>query len=178
MVLPQIFKGLPVWLWVLLLGGCAAALFVAPQSFGIQPARAKQMAGGAILMLVLIVASYFAGKSKAAGLAKSIARSLQSARRIHVGCTEKTQVRHTQEIQRIETEAKGRTQMFQQKWKTALEEAGKGRDLWPQKVDEKFRLVSRTHERVHNTRLQRMEQEHTAIVERLKGDAQTRQDQL
>ena len=103
---PQIFKALPLWLWIPLLGGAAATLFRAPHLFGITRATTAKEAAFAVLgVLALIVAAYFIGKHKAALLARSIAHALEHARRIHNACVEKSQARHAAEIQRIERPA-------------------------------------------------------------------------
>src|SRR5207247_5792364 len=140
---PQIFKAVPLWLWIPLLGGAAATLFRAPHYFGItNPTTAKEAAFAVLAVLGLIVVAYFTGKRKAALLAKSIAHALEHARRIHNACVQKSQTRHTQEIARIETESKERVQMFEQTWQTALEQAAQARETWTQKLQEKLRRTS------------------------------------
>ena len=83
--------------------------------------------------------SAFMGRSQAAALASIVAGELETARRMHDAALQKSQARHSAEIERIEGEARNSKEMFGQNWNSAVAQAEKARELWPVRIDEKWR---------------------------------------
>jgi len=177
-VLPQAFKYLPLWLWIVFLLVAGAGVVPVLQHFGINSVSSRQAAAGAAGLLVLVVIGYFLGQRKAAPLAKSIADNVVAARRLHEACDEKARTRHAQEIERIETEARTRTETLNQNWATTLEVASSGRDLWPQKVQEKCQRILSKLEQSHRAKLDQVQRDHGTGSIQVQQEAETRKRQL
>ena len=137
--LPKLFRALPLWLWIGLILVCGGGLIPLLPSLGYQNIGLPHIGGGAGALVALMTALYFMGRSQAAALAGIVAGELESARRLHDACLQKSQARHAAEIERIEAEAKHSHDMFQQNWTSAVEQAERARELWPAKIDEKWR---------------------------------------
>ena len=177
-LLAQFFRFLPVWLWVLLIGGAVGASVTVAQKLGHPEITYTHagIAGGALLVLIIVL--HQLGQRQAATLANSIADSLEIARRTHNACLEKAQARHAQEIARIDTEAKERTRMHNQNWQTALDEATERRASWPKLLQEKWRLAAVRLDQFHHAVLAQLDEKHTAQVEQLTQAGAERRQQL
>jgi S-DNA-T family DNA segregation ATPase FtsK/SpoIIIE len=173
--LPKFFRILPLWVWIGLIGAAIAALPPLLKKDGL---GYPQMGIGGGVLLVLIFAAYFAGRSKAASLATTITHELETARRMHDACLQKSQARHASEIERIETEAKNSHDMFQQNWTSAVEQADRARELWPVKIDEKWRRAVAKNETQHTARIARIEQEHIDALARIRSESENRKAQF
>src|SRR5437762_8039178 len=69
----------------------------------------------------------------------------------------------SQEHERIEAAAARLTQMHNQNWQTAMDEAARAREVWPPRIDEKWQRVSAKHEQTHPTRSR--SEEHTSELQ-------------
>jgi hypothetical protein len=173
--LPKLFRVLPLWLWlVLLLVSGLASEFV--PALALPGKHLGAISAGAIAVLVVVIYCLGVGKGKA--LAKSIADELATAQRVHDICLQKSQTRHAQEVERIETEAKNSTEMFQENWRSAVEQAANARELWPVRIDEKWQRAVAKNDAQHTVRLARAEGEHTGTVNQIRSDASARQKQF
>ncbi len=172
--LPQLFRFLPLWLWILLIAVPAGAL----------PALLKghythaQTGGAGGALLVVILAAYFFGQSKALPRAKTLAQHLEDARRFYNACLQKAQTRHANEIDRTETEARHRTDGFNNDWETALAEATNARELWPAAIDQKSQRASARHEAMSARKLDELTAAHTAAVQRLTAAAAAERQEI
>ncbi len=173
--LPKLFRVLPLWLWlVLLLVAGLASEFV--PALALPGKHLGAIGAGAIAVLAVVIYCLGIGKGKA--LAKTIADELTTAQRVHDICLQKSQTRHAQEVERIETEAKNSTEMFQENWRSAVEQAANARELWPVRIDEKWQRVVAKNDAQHTVRLARAEGEHTGSVNQIRSDAAARQKQF
>lgn len=169
--LPKLFRALPLWLWIVFLAACAAGMPTILQRTGQSEISYLQAGAGAGVLLVFVLVAYFAGRSKAAALAQAVAHDFETARRLHNACWEKSHARHAAEIERIETEARNSTEMFQQNWASAVEQAERARELWPPKIDEKWRRAKARNEAQYTARLQRIDRAHAGSLERIRSAA-------
>lgn len=178
LLLPKLFRYLPLWLWVVLILVCAGAAVPALKAAGQNSISYPHTGGVAAILLVLVLTGYFLGKSKASALATTVANELETARRLHDAALEKSQQRHAQEIQRIEAEAQARTDSFNENWRTAMHEAEEARGIWPGRIEEKGRRAAEKHEQAHRARTEALRGKHDAAVERLERDASSRKQQF
>ena len=176
--LPKLFRALPLWLWIGLILVCGGGLIPLLPSLGYQNIGLPHIGGGAGALVALMTALYFMGRSQAAALAGIVAGELESARRLHDACLQKSQARHAAEIERIEAEAKHSHDMFQQNWTSAVEQAERARELWPAKIDEKWRRAMETNQTRHATRVAQIERERATTVSRLQAEATARKTQF
>jgi DNA segregation ATPase FtsK/SpoIIIE, S-DNA-T family len=178
LLLPRIFCTLPLWLWFLLLAVVAGALPLTLKQLGKGPVTYTQAAIGAGIIFGLVLAGYLSGRSKATALATTIADEFETARRLHAIAGEKAQTRHAQEVERIEREAKERTDMFHQNWRDAVHQATAAREAWPPAIEAKWRRAAERHEQLSEQRFGRLEQNHAEAMVRVTADANTRKEQL
>ena len=172
--LPKLFRALPLWLWIGLIVIGGVGLVPVLRNYKIEP---PLIGAGAALLIAGLLALYFAGRSKAAALANTIAGELETARRLHDACLQKSQARHAAEIERIETETKNSNDMFHANWHSAVVQAANARELWPVRVDEKWRRAVARNEQQHATRLARLEQQHATALERVQQGAAAQRQQ-
>ncbi len=176
--LPKLFRALPLWLWigfVLVIGG---GLVPVMPRLGHPEIGLPQLGGGAGALVVLLLALYFMGRSQAATLAMLVAGELETARRMHDAALQKTQARHAGEVERIEGEARNSKEMFGQNWNSAVDQAEKARELWPAKIDDKWRHAVARNETQHKVRSARIEGEHTGTVNQIRAEADARKTQF
>ena len=172
--LPKFFRVLPLWLWLVVLiafGGLSE--FVA---LGLPGKHSGAILAGAAAVLIFVL--YFVGANKGAILARTIANELATAQRLHDICLQKAQTRHAQEVERIETEAKNSTDMFNENWRSAIEQAVTARELWPVRIDEKWRRVMEKNDAQHTVRVARAEGEHTGAANRIRAEADASRKQF
>jgi S-DNA-T family DNA segregation ATPase FtsK/SpoIIIE len=165
---PRLFSYLPLWLWAVLIAMGAGVLpYVG--SFSV----AASAAGGIALFLLVCVV-HFQSRGKATPLATSLARSLETARRLHQVAVEKSQTHYTNEIQRIEAEAKAENERLEQLWQHTHQETATAKVSWPQMLEQKFRRVFDKHEDLFRSRRLRISREHATTTERLRNEAELR----
>jgi len=168
---PKIFRVLPLWLWFVFLAVVGGALPMVLPLLGKGPVSHVQSGAGAFVLFVLVLALYFTGRSKGLALAKTVADELETARRLHGIATEKAQHRHAAEVERIEREAKERTDMYNEHWRTAIQQAAAAREAWPPAIEAKWQRVAAKHSDLGEKRFHRIEQHHTDTRARLNNEA-------
>lgn len=176
--LPKLFGALPLWLWIILIAACAGGVVPVLQRTGHPETGYPHAGAGAGVLLALVFAAYFSGRSKAASLASTIGNELESARRMHDAAAQKSQARHAQEIERIEREAKERTDMFQENWRAAVEQAAQAREVWPGHIEAKWHRVAEKNAQMNEARLTRLETNHAAEIARINDEANAQQQQF
>jgi hypothetical protein len=168
--LPAIFRTLPLWLVVIalvvLLGGAVPILQYLKVG-GFTYVHAGVALG---VSLALVLALYFAGRSKAAPAVASLSRDFERARRLQTAAQEKAALHHQQEAQRIETDVRERLQLLQTRWNDALIEAAERRGSWPKLMEEKATSASELLEQVARTKHGHLEAQHAETVARLNHD--------
>jgi S-DNA-T family DNA segregation ATPase FtsK/SpoIIIE len=178
LLLPKIFRAVPLWLWIAFIVVCGAAGAPALRAAG-QTAVSFPVAGGAAgVLLILVVAAYFVGRGKAQPLGARIAGELESARSWHTAAAEQAQRRHAGEIQRIEAEAQSRTDSFNDNWRTAMHEAEEARGIQPGRIDEKAGRASERHARATAARTATLHRGHETVMARLQADAGARRQEF
>jgi hypothetical protein len=173
--LPKVFRILPLWLWTALVVALAAATEFLP-ALALPGKHLGLIVAGIVELLIVVV--YFLGVGKGTALAATIANQFATARRLHDICQQKAETRHAQEVERIEREAKDSTDRFNENWRSAVEQAEKARELWPVRIDEKWQRVVVKNDAQHTARLACCEEEHTATLGRIRGEADTRKKQF
>jgi DNA segregation ATPase FtsK/SpoIIIE, S-DNA-T family len=174
-LLPALFRFTPVWLGLVL---CLIPLVPLLKQFGIH--SFSYLHAGATVMGCLVIGFLLhqVGRGQGAPLAGTIASALIKARLMHDLCFEKCETRHTQEINRIETEFQKKSQWVEQEWNLALEEAGQRRDSLPQQIDEKAQRALASNEKYLGLKLARLQQEHGATVSHLTSSVEKRVQDL
>jgi hypothetical protein len=175
-LLPKLFKFVPIWLVAVLLLGVAAA----------DPVLAKLgrnlvshvEAGMALAALFVVGIIYFLGGRSAAPLATTIAGDVAKMRRLFDTCAEKSAAHFQSERERIKNEFEAGKQNFNQEWRQAVRDTSQLRSRQATAISEKTSRLEQTNERLYRAALDQIEQEHAATVTRLKAEdlAQVRQN--
>jgi len=114
------------------------------------------------------------GKRQAEPLAARIAAGLGTARKLHDACPEKSERRHAEELEKIETDFKNMGQWIEQEWTLAVEEAAARRESCPPKLEEKAARVAARNVQLRGLKREHLDRVHTNTLERLKTEAETR----
>ncbi len=173
-IVPKLFSLFPPWLLLVLIAGAAALVPFVLQRTGGGTLTYPQAGIAAGVLLVLIGFAHFSSKGKARPLATRIAESLETARRLHNTCLEKSNAWHAQEIQRIELDAKNRTDELERAWHRTQEETLQARSSWPELLTEKFRRVSGKHETLSLSRGTRLQSEHKSLSAQIEQEGAAR----
>jgi S-DNA-T family DNA segregation ATPase FtsK/SpoIIIE len=172
------FRALPLWLVLTMLvvglGGAVPVLqYLKVGAFTYTQAG---IALGAAVVLVL--AFYFLGASKAAPAAAGLGRTFERARRLQAAAHEKAAAHHQQEAQRIETEVRERLRMLQEHWNHALAEASERRTTWPKLMEDKGASASELLERAARTKDESLGARHAETLARMRRAAADRTTSL
>ncbi|MCI0744650.1 MAG: ATP-binding protein [Verrucomicrobia subdivision 3 bacterium] len=178
LALPRVFSLIPLSVWIVLIAVCAGVLPLVARQVGTAPFTYAHSSVLAAIAFAALCGVHFQSSRKASSLAASIARSLEAARRLHEVCSEKAHGRHGAEIQRIDNEARAQTQRLEQDWQTAQQAAGEARDLWPHRLEEKWRHLSQKHEKWYRSTVGRLEHDHAARVASLQSNATSDRQRL
>jgi DNA segregation ATPase FtsK/SpoIIIE, S-DNA-T family len=171
LLLPKIFGTLPLWLWAAFLAVTAAALPTILAMLKKGPVTYTQSGIGAAVIFILVLVAYFAGRAKAAALVGTIANEFETARRLQSIASEKALTRHASEVERIEREAKDRTDTYNEHWRSAIQQAAAAREAWPPAIEAKWVRVAQKHHTLAERRLERIEQNHADTIARLNNEA-------
>jgi hypothetical protein len=162
----------PAWfLALLLLGVFASTLDIFHQAGTPWAALAPKVEIGLAGLLVLRVILYLIAQQQATAAATALASDLAKARRLGDVCYQKAELHHQQEQERIKQEFTDKTQQFNQDWKLAIKEAIDLRDLRPREIDEHAMRVGQRHERLHQSKVARMDLEHNERVAHVRQEA-------
>ena len=157
------FKYWPAWVVMIL---CEIPLVL--QRFGLN-ADAGWKAGGCVLAsLVVLFALRYVAQRNARPLATAIADSLGKARRLHDTAFERSEAHYQQELERIKTEFETTTRTVDLELKQTVARAGELRVACRMENDGKATRVLEKNERLHHTRLQRLERSHAGAANHLK----------
>jgi len=176
--LPKFFRVLPLWPWIPFLGVVVGALPSILKQWGKGQVSYLEVGIGAAIVFCCVLGAYLSGRSKSASLAATIADEFETARRLTNTTAEKAQQRHAQEIERIEREAKERTDMFQENWRAAVEQAAQAREVWPGHIEAKWHRVAEKNSQMSEARLTLLETNHTAEIARINDEVNTHQQQF
>jgi hypothetical protein len=175
LILPLFFRFTPLWIVVVV---CIVPLVPILAHFGVPSftyTHAGAAVGGSVVIGLLL---HQLGRRSAEPRARTIAGALSRARRLHDVCLEKCEIRHSQEIERIEGEFKSKTQWVEQEWNLALEGAAGARDSLPQQIDAKAARAATRNEEFHRAASQQLAVAHDRAVERISAEARSRLEEL
>jgi hypothetical protein len=175
-LLPKVFRFLPVWIVSLLLLAIAAAGFVLPR-FGWNFISQIE-AVVAFIALVAVVAVYWFGGRTAAPAATAIAGDIAKGRRLYDGCHEKSGVHHQQEQARIENDFETTKRALNQEWKDAARNISQLRGSQPVALGEKAARIVQKNDRWWHAEVKRIQQRHLENVARLKIEDRERVRQI
>ncbi len=148
LALPLFFRIVPLWIWVLLIGGGTFALSPILKQLGIAfpYERIVRIAGSGLTLLIVLL--YVIGLRQASHLATSIAQALAVARRLQELGSVRARTRHAEQIEQIEKETRERIHELNQIWDSALQDAAAAREALPKRLDEKLhRIAAKNEER-------------------------------
>ena len=153
------FRNVPFWVGAVLIVVCAIAFpyFFETARWGIT--REQGWIGGSIALAVL-TAAYFAGRWRAAPLARKISGDLAQARSLVEQTGEAIRADHARGIEGIKGETHARNEELQREWTATLQEASEARELAPKVLETKRRRAVERNQRQHDRRVAELEQEH------------------
>jgi hypothetical protein len=168
-LLPQVFRFLPVSLVVLLLLGAVAAVPVL-QHFGRNLVSWSET-GPAALGLLVILVFYFQGRRVAVPMATTVAGQLGRARRLLDAARQKNTEHYQREQSRIYTDFDTTTRNLNQEWKQTVKQIVNVRGVRPMEVDQKALRAGQKNEHYLRAGIQRMERRHQDAVAGLQAEA-------
>jgi S-DNA-T family DNA segregation ATPase FtsK/SpoIIIE len=169
-LLPQIFKYLPLWLLTLVLLLALGAWVLLHHSPGMDFYSCREPAIALAAVWVVLFVIHQLGKRPAAPIARSIAANLARIRLLRDGSLAQAELHHQQEQERIQTAFDANSFNLNQQWKQSLKESLNTRGARAQAVDEKGSRALLTNELDHRAKLKVIEAAHAANVTRLKQE--------
>ena len=176
--LPRFFRFFPIWLFPIVLVLIHVFWPLLIGQAGLNSISQREI--GAVLagLFVIALAIYLFGGHRAGPTAKTIARNLATARRLHDVCLEKAETRCLQEQERIQTEFENASRRLNQQWKQIVREAVDTRGSRAQTADEKASRALQKSEELGRAKLSRLERNHAANVARLRQESEAETGQL
>ena len=168
-LLPQVFRFLPVSLVVLLLLVAVAAVPVL-QHFGRNVVSWSETGPAAFGLLVILV-FYFQGRRVAVPAATVIAGQLGRARRLLDAAWQKSTEHYQREQNRIYAEFDTTTRNLNQEWKRTVKQIVNVRGVRPMEVDQKALRAGQKNEQYLRAGIERMERRHKEEVAGLQAEA-------
>lgn len=168
-ILPRFFKYRLLWFLVIL---CPIPVALVLSSFGDARFGLKEAIFVAVGSLIVGFILHLIGKGQSKAAATDAAMAIVKSRLLHAACLEKTESRHTQELERIENEFQTRNQKISEQWGQALEESEELKAPSMQSIDEKEKRVTQKSKDQHRLRLERLVLNHNSSLERLNQEAQ------
>ena len=168
-LLPQVFRFLPVSLVVLLLLVAVAAV-PALQHFGRNVVSWSETGPVALGLLVILV-FYFQGRRVALPAATVIAGQLGRARRLLDAAWQKNTEHYQREQNRVYAEFDTTTRNLNQEWKRTVRQIVNVRGVRPMEVDQKALRAGQKNEQYLRAGIERMERRHKAVVAGLQAEA-------
>ena len=174
-LLPQIFRFLPVSL-VVLLFLCAVAIVPAAQNLPILQHSgwnkvSWQQTGPIAFGLLVILVLYFLGRRSASPAASHIAGQVVKVKRLLDVCWQKNAEHYQQEQERIYAEFDATTRNLSQEWKQGVRRLVSRRGVRPMEVDQKALRAAQKNEQYLRAGLQKIESEHKDKVAALQAEA-------
>ena len=144
--LPLLFRYLPLWLLIALIGLVVVSLVPVLGRFGVASVTQREVEVAAAVGLAALVSLHLFGGRQARPAATAIAIALGQARQLYDLCAEKLPAWHQQETDRIKLEADRRTEMLQERWRQNLKTSAEQRAEWSIKIDLRAkRALDRNH---------------------------------
>ncbi|MGD0744706.1 MAG: hypothetical protein ABSA45_06085, partial [Verrucomicrobiota bacterium] len=176
--LPRFFRFFPMWLFLIVLLLLFAFSPVLLRQAGLDSISLRETGAALAGLFVIALAIYLYGGHRVGPTAKTLARNLATARRLHDVCLEKAESRCWQEQERIQTEFESTTRRLNQQWKQTVKEAVGTRGQRAQAVDEKTSRALQKNEQLSRAKLSQLEREHADNVARLQQEMEAQTGQL
>ena len=176
--LPRWFKFFPMWLFSTMLVLLFAFSRVLFKQAGLQPVSLNETGEALAGLFVFVLVIYLLGGHQAGSIARTIARNLATARRLHDVCLEKAELRCQQEQERIQTEFERTSHRLNLQWKQTVKEAVGSRGQRAQATDEKASRALRKNEQLRRATLSQLERAHVDNVARLRQEMEEKTGQL
>jgi len=177
LVLPILFRFLPLWVWVLLIV-LGAFLFVPElRKLDMQAVSSKAWAvlGGC---LAGVVALYLLARALASARTNALATALQQARQLQEACARKAEASFAQQAERIRQTHAAATQKLNQEWKQTVAKAKTARNELTRRLEEESRKLYAANEERRRRRLAQIEESHTERMTRFNQESASRTKQL
>ncbi len=175
-LLPRVFRFLPVSLVVLLLLGAVAAVPVFGH-FGRNVVSWSET-GPAAFGLLAILVFYFQGRRVAVPAAAAIAGQLARARRLLDAAWQKNTEHYQREQNRIYNEFDTTTRDLSQEWKQSVRKIVNTRGARPMKVDQKALRAGQKNEQYLRAGIERTGRQHQEKIAGLRAEAAAQAGQL
>ena len=176
--LPRFFRFFPIWLLLIVLLLLFAFSPVVLKQAGLSSISQIETGAALASLFVVVLAIYLFGGHRAGPTAKTIARNLATARRLHDVCLEKAELRCRQEQERVQTEFENTSRRLNQQWKQIVREAVDTRGSRAQTADEKASRALQKNEQLGIAKLSQLERAHDGNVARLQQEAVAQTGQL
>ena len=177
MVLPVLFRFLPIWLLLPLALLLPFAFVPALRSFDFAavPQTVWAIIGGSVVGVIIL---YLLGRQLAASPARAAATAVEEARKLYDACAAKAQASHSAEVERVKADFAGTTQMHSKNWKHVQAEARTMRKDWAARLEDQARkLRSATDDRQYRKETQ-LNADHTGRMEKIQTAAAVRLKEL
>jgi hypothetical protein len=171
--LPMLFRFLPIWLLVLV--SPTPWLLSHFNVVSLSQSTAIGISVGAFFAVCIL---YLLGGHLADSAACRIADHLGRARRLHDSCAEKAELWQQQEIKRITEEFQNATVDIDQQLKMALKENVGMKGDYRERIDDKTVRITARNEKVHQTRMDLLNHNHTATIKRLQRTADAKRAEI
>jgi hypothetical protein len=176
--LPRFFRFFPMWLLLivcLLLFAFSAGML---QYLGLNSISRPEAGVALAVLFAVALAVHWYGGHRAGTVARTIARDLATARRLHDICLEKAELHCQQEQERIQTEFENASRRLNQQWKQTVKEAVGTRGSRAQAADEKASRALKKNEQLGRAKISQLERARADGVARLREELNAQTGQL
>jgi S-DNA-T family DNA segregation ATPase FtsK/SpoIIIE len=174
LVLPLLFKMLPIWLWIIAILGVPVLFVPALRRFDLAAVLPAWWAGIGV-GLVAIIGLFLIGRSVAAKPAQALAAALTKARQLHALAAQKAEATFAAEKERIAITHANTTGHCNRLWKQKQVEAKKLRDDWSDRLETRVRTLNSVADGRRSHRLAQIDHQHEDTVRQLTADSAARQ---
>jgi len=173
LVLPLLFKMLPVWLWLIAILGVPVLFIPALRRLDLAAVLPAWWTGIAV-GLVAIIGLFLFGRRVAAAPAQVLVAALARARQLHALSAQKTEASFAAETGRIQIAHNSTTNFNNNLWKQKQVEAKKLRDDWAARLESRARTLNSVASGRRSHRLAQIEQQQGERVQSLTAESARR----
>ena len=177
LVLPLIFRVLPIWSWILVALAVAFAFVPELRQFNFQAVPMKVWGILAAAVTGVVLVSFLSARLALAS-ARATARALDEARKLHDACAAKVQVSHQQTTEQVQLKFTSTTRMLNNQWKQIQAEARALRKDWTARIEDQARKLNTVNEERKRFKLARLAEEHRETIAHLTQEAVSRKAQM
>ena len=163
MILPVLFRFLPVWLWLLAVLGVPFALVPELRQFNFQevPAIVWEIIGAGFFGVLAL--GFISGRL-ALPAARVAAGALDEARKLYNASVEKVRSTHEREMERVQLAAASQTRELNSDWKQIQAAARTLRDDWAGRLQTQARKLNGKNEDRRHSQLSAIEEESARVI--------------